>query len=126
MPRGPVHIHLTAAAGGATCAAGLWLLLYAFGVVGELTPVAGLVASAAGGALGVIGGRLLRGRTAGPGDRAMERAEFAAASAERDVELDEVWRELSQLRRELRQAVGHGGSKVARGTEAGDLVRVRR
>ncbi len=104
----------------------MWLLLYAFGVVGELTPIAGLVASAAGGALGVIGGQLLRGRPAGSGGGVTERAVIAAAGAERDIELDEVWRELSQLRRELRQAVGHGGSKVARGTEAGDLVRVRR
>jgi len=111
----PFHIHLTAAAGGATCAAGLWLLLYAFGVVVELTPIAGLVASAAGGALGVMGGQLLRGRPAGSGDsRATEAATAAAASTERDVEIEEVWRELSQLRRELRQAVGHGASKVAR------------
>ncbi len=111
----PFHIHLMAAAGGATCAAGLWLLLYAFGVVVELTPISGLVASAAGGALGVMGGQLLRGRPAGRGDsRATEAATAAAASTERDVEIEEVWRELSQLRRELRQAVGHGASKVAR------------
>jgi hypothetical protein len=111
----PFHIHLTAAAGGATCAAGLWLLLYAFGVVVELTPIAGLVASAAGGALGVIGGQLLRGRPAGKSDgQAKEAAIAAAASKERDVEIEEVWRELSQLRRELRQAVGHGASRVAR------------
>jgi hypothetical protein len=113
----PFHLHLTAAAGGATCAAGLWLLLYAFGLLVELTPIAGLVASAAGGALGMIGGQLLRGRPAGAGDaQATDRAArgATAVSDDRDVAIDEVWRELSQLRRELRQAVGHGASKVAR------------
>ncbi len=64
----------------------------------------------------MIGGQLLRG-LAGTGDAgATERAAVAdaTASASRDVAIDEVWRELSQLRRELRQAVGHGASKVAR------------
>ena len=35
-------------------------------------------------------------------------------AAARDAEFEEVWRELAELRRELRQAVGHGASKVAR------------
>jgi len=107
------HIHLRAVAGGTICAAGIWLLLHACGLAVGLTPLAGLVASAAGGALGVIGDQLLRGRAVATGDDRAGTA-AAAASAERDVAIDEVWRELSQLRRELRQAVGHGASKVAR------------
>ncbi len=79
----------------------------------------GLVASLAGGALGVSDDQLLCARVAARSpcsDGEEERAVTAVAvtSGSRDAAIDEVWRELAELRRELRQATGHGASKVAR------------
>jgi len=134
----PFYIHFKAVAGGTICALGVWLLLHALGLAVGLTQVnGGVVPGVADGAWGAVafavallvgalvasvaGGRRARLQRRSAASARVEptygddeRGTVSMTSGARDAEIDEVWRELAELRRELRMASGHGASKVAR------------